>query len=173
MPTRKQEERPAGETIGQDRPPGSRVGDPGPGAPATGHNTVPDYGERSRVVERQPIARAEIASVVQRWAETLFNDDLDAHMQLYAPTLSVFHGRRNVSKESVRQEKERILGQYQNAHSYRISNILLSEGEDGSVVAVFRREWSANSGEQASSRSEQDHLTLRRIDGAWKIVGEA
>jgi len=157
---------------GQYRPPGSRVGDPGPGAPAIQHNTVPDYGERSRVIEREPIARDQIVSVVRRWAETLLGGDLEAHMQLYAPTLTTFHGRKNVSKESVRQEKERILGQYVDVHNYRISNILLTEGGDGTVVAAFRRDWSSNSGENASSRSDQDHLTLRRIDGAWKIVGE-
>lgn len=145
----------------QSKPKGTVVGDPG---------------ERSELalsgrLQDPQNPKDEIAAVLQRWVETLAGRNLDGHMDLYAPMLVKYNGKRNVSKESVRQQKQRFLSENPVLDRYEIRDLSVAPAEGGQLLAAFQSQWVAR-GNPAANGSSRERVTFRRQNGAWKIVGE-
>lgn len=140
------------------RPPNSRVGDPG------------ELARRETVDESRP-SPDTIPGIIYRWAETLLQRDLVAHMSLYAPRLERAGGLRILSREAVRREKERLVENLAGIRRFEIRDLRIQELSRGSAVAEFRTDWS--SGVAGSAVSTASHrLLFRHINGQWKIQSE-
>lgn len=64
-----------------------------------------------------------------------------------------------------------MFNEYPDIRLYTISDPAVeSLGADRATV-TFRKEWDARGARQFAG-AERQRLTLRRLDGAWKIVGE-
>lgn len=152
---------PAPAPVPQANPKGAVVGDPG---------------ERSELalsgrLQDPQSSKDEIAAVLQRWVETLAGRNLDGHMDLYAPMLVKYNGKRNVSKESVRQQKQRFLSENPVLDRYEIRELSVAPAEGGQLLAAFQSQWVAR-GNPSANGSARERVTFRRQNGAWKIIGE-
>lgn len=137
------------------RPPGSAVGD-------TGELS-------SRSPEPQTSASIEsIRGLIQRWADTLLAGDLDSHMNLYAPTLSLFNGSSNVSRDAAKAAKRRLISRLAGVRRFEMYDVRLRQSRQASVQAEFRIESDVmNRGVAGWYR-----LELQLVGGQWKIYSE-
>jgi hypothetical protein len=137
------------------RPPGARIGDTG------------EIGQEAR---SSPPSTSSIRGLIYHWADTLVSGNLDAHMALYAPSLDRFQGLSNVSRDSVRDDRQRLMRSFSGVRRFEIHDLRISNTSEDTAAADFRLMWSAGAYENASSVSHR--LQLRRIGNAWKIAGE-
>jgi hypothetical protein len=143
---------PAGERFLHYEPPGSTVGDPGE------LNPEPQLS----------LSLTPIQSLIRRWTDTLLAHDLDSHISLYAPTLNRFNGATNVTRETVRASKNRLLASLVTVRRFEIYNLRIRSSGNGFVSAEFRVESDA----VGSGVVGWYQLELRMIGDQWKICGE-
>jgi hypothetical protein len=149
---------------------------------AEAHDRQPtgEQGTRARSVVAQPTTRRSIGKsnlpgdlhvFLDRWRSTLISGDAGAQADLYANKVDRFFTKRNVSRDEVRREKERLLGQYPEFYRYEIGDVRVESMDGNRAVVSFRKDWDAR-GRGRFAGSERQRLTLRRESGSWKIVGE-
>jgi hypothetical protein len=114
---------------------------------------------------------SDINGLLNRWRDTVVRGDSKAHAILYAPKMDKFFRRRNVSRETVRREKARMMEIYPEVKRYEISDVRVESQRPNETVVSFRKEWDMR-GDRPFSGAERQRLTLRRIAGDWKIVSE-
>ena len=97
--------------------------------------------------------------------------DAAGQAALYADRVDKFFTKRDVSREDVRREKERMLSRYPEFHKYDIRDVRIESLNDDRAVLTLRKDWDAR-GRGRFSGSEQQRLTLSKQSGSWQIVGE-
>jgi uncharacterized protein (TIGR02246 family) len=125
------------------------------GAPASSSHSIPN----------------DVQAFLNRWRITLVAGDAAGQAALYADRVDKFFTKRNVSREDVRREKERMLSRYPEFHKYDIREVRIERLNDDRAVLTFRKDWDAR-GRGRFSGSEQQRLTLSKQSGSWQIVGE-
>jgi hypothetical protein len=114
-----------------------------------------------------------VLGVVELWRSTLEKGDLQTHVATYAPRVDRFFRQRRVSRQQVLREKERMLDRYPNINKYEVHDVRLESLKGGRAVVTFRKDWDTSGrGSRRFAGSERQRLTLRTVDGTWKIVGE-
>jgi hypothetical protein len=117
------------------------------------------------------IANMEIDDLLNHWRDSVIRGDVNAHVILYAPKMDQFFRRRNVTRETVRREKARMMELYPRVNRYEISDIRVESQRGNEAVVSFRKEWDMR-GDRPFSGAERQRLKLRRMSGDWKIVSE-
>ena len=107
-----------------------------------------------------------IHELLDRWAAALKKGDAEAASRCYAPVVSTYFSRHDVSRDGVRQSIRRV-----RLDVYRISGLAVTPVSDTRAVATFRKHWQT-SGRRRSSGEEAERMTLIRTDGAWLISSE-
>ncbi len=80
--------------------------------------------ESSRESEEAPaVPPSDINGLLDRWRDTVVRGDVNAHAILYAPKMDKFFRRRNVTRETVRREKARMMELYPDVKRYEISDV--------------------------------------------------
>jgi hypothetical protein len=136
----------------------------------------PASGERSRTLtqplepNRQNIP-GDVHAFLDRWRTTLISGDSAAQAALYAPRVHRFFTKRNVTREQVQREKERMLTRYPEFHKYDINDVHVQSQDNDRVIVTFRKDWEAR-GRGRFAGSEQQRLTLIKRAGTWQIVSE-
>jgi len=116
---------------------------------------------------------AGIHEFLDRWSGALKRGDVEAAAQCYAPVVSTYFTRHNVTREAVRQSIRQSRGRYGRLDMYRISGIGITPVSDSRAVATFRKHWQwRTSGGRRSSGEEEERMTLVRTEGAWQISSE-
>ncbi len=136
--------------------------------PATDSNTL---NRQAPSTEPTRDARAELRATLDEWVAATNARDIDRLMAFYPQTVSVFYQKRNVTRDAVRDEKNRLL--------QRASKIEVRVGEpetelapDGQTAAMrFRKSWDFAGVSPASGEVIQE-LRWRKTDAGWKITGE-
>ena len=118
-----------------------------------------------------PASGDDIHRLLDQWRLTVVRGDVSGQTNLYAPRLSRFFTKRNVSRDAVRKEKARMMKAYPEVNKYEISDVQVESNTGDEAVVSFRKEWDMN-GKRRFSGAERQRLRLRRIDGDWKIVSE-
>ena len=115
--------------------------------------------------------RSGIHELLDRWAGALKRGDVEAAAQCYAPVVSTYFTRHNVTREGVRQSIRQARARYGRLDVYRISGLGITPVSDSRAVATFRKHW-RTSGRGRSAGEEEERMTLVRTEGAWQISSE-
>jgi tetratricopeptide (TPR) repeat protein len=128
---------------------------------------VTSSAERSTATAVPP----DIEMLLSRWQSSTLSGDLESQVDCYAPLVEVFFRKVNVPREAVRLEKKKVLEQYPRTLTYEISDLQLESLAERRATITFRKEWDAR-GLRRFAGAERQRLTLAKVDGSWKIVGE-
>jgi hypothetical protein len=136
--------------------------------------TAPVVAEKEETSTRARSTDADTGGIdrlLARWRDTVAKGDVDGNTELYAPRVDRFFRERNVSQASVRKTKSQMMSLYPTVNKYEISDVKVEKNDGREAVVSFRKEWDMK-GQKPFSGAERQRLTLRRIGGDWKIVGE-
>ncbi|MCU1290635.1 MAG: hypothetical protein JWN60_2864 [Acidobacteria bacterium] len=113
----------------------------------------------------------QVSSVVDAWIDLTESQDINAYMNLYAPTVD-YYNRRGVSSGVIRGDKQRAFNEY-NSISMTVSNVNVTPDASGErATAVFDKEWVFEGQNKYSAGKVQSQLQLRKINDQWRITGE-
>ena len=116
--------------------------------------------------------KSDVSEKVNDWADSLESGNLNAHMSNYADRLDYYYNSRDVSLGTVRGDKQRAFGSYDDFHM-EISNLRVTPDASGEkATAVFDKEWEFEGAESRSKGKAQSQLQLTKIGGAWRVTGE-
>lgn len=116
---------------------------------------------------------AGIHALLDRWSGALKRGDVDAAVQCYAPVVSTYYARHDVTREAVRQSIRRDRARYGRLDFYRVSGVGITPVSDNRAVATFRKHWHWQaSGRGRPPGEEEERMTLVRSGGVWLISSE-
>ena len=126
-------------------------------------------------VEGTPVPpNADIAGIhalLDGWSAALRRGDVQAAAQCYAPVVSTYFARHEVTREAVVQSLRQSRDRYGRLEIYRISGLGITPVSDTRAVATFRKRWKT-SGRSRSAGEEEERMTLVRNRGVWQISSE-
>ncbi|HEX8287274.1 MAG TPA: hypothetical protein VF556_04725 [Pyrinomonadaceae bacterium] len=115
--------------------------------------------------------KKEVSSRVNSWVSLTQSRNINAYMNLYAPTVD-YYNRRGVSSSAIRADKQRAFGNYDSIEM-NISNLNVTTDASGeSATAVFDKEWVFEGDASYSAGKVQSQLQLKKINGQWLITSE-
>jgi len=114
---------------------------------------------------------AGIREFLDRWAGALRRGDVEAATACYAPVVTTYFDRHNVTREAVRQSIRQSRARYGRLDVYRISGLGITPVSDSRAIATFRKHWQF-SGRRRPAGEEEERMTLVRAAGAWQISSE-
>lgn len=126
---------------------------------------------REETFPEDPALTAQISTVLASWAEALKNGDESAFVAFYAPHLSSYFTKRNVSQEEVRKSVQASFVKYGRFGVCNISAVKITPQGADRAVAVFRKNWAA-SGSKPFAGEELERCLMTRESGEWKIASE-
>ena len=133
---------------------------------------TPQAAEVSEAPNRNDVPAA-VLGTVELWRSTLEKGDLQTHVATYAPRVDKFFRQRRVSRQEVRREKQRMMARYPDVNKYEVHDVRLESLKGDRAVVTFRKDWdTSGSGSRRFAGSEKQRLTLQRLGGEWKVVGE-
>jgi hypothetical protein len=113
----------------------------------------------------------EIQRFLERWRSTFAGENLQAHVETYAPRMELFFNRPNVSRDAVFAEKQRTFRMYPEVNKYEIHDVKLEHLTHDRAAVTFRKDWDM-SGDRGFAGSERQRLGLRKLSQGWQIVRE-
>lgn len=136
--------------------PGSRETVAGDSAPSAADNSAPSD---------------DIKTLLDKWVSSTRSHDVRANVDCYAPVVDSFFGRQAVSRDQLAREKQRQFQTIGRVRKFGLENVRVNRiGRDRAIVS-FDKEWSFGD-RNPFSGAERAELTIRNLDGAWKIIGE-
>jgi hypothetical protein len=112
-----------------------------------------------------------IHALLDGWSAALRRGDVQAAAQCYAPVVTTYFARHEVTREAVSQSLKQSRDRYGRLEIYRISGLGITPVSDTRAVATFRKRWKT-SGRTRSAGEEEERMTLVRNQGAWQISSE-
>lgn len=111
--------------------------------------------------------------ILGEWIAVNNAQDVNAQMGFYPPRLDRYYTLKNVSREHVRADKERIIGRARQV-TLEISEPTLAFSADGdTAILQFQKDYDIQGGPGERRGSVLQELRLRRnTAGYWKIVSE-
>lgn len=142
-----------------------------PVAESSEENPPAPKGAQSPQRTESPVKDGEIHSLLNRWRIAFVSGNPDGLAILYAPRMDQFFRQRNASRATVRREKARMMELYPHVNRYEISEVNIDPSGKNEAVVTFRKDWDMR-GDRRFTGSERQRLTLRKMQGDWKIVNE-
>jgi hypothetical protein len=116
---------------------------------------------------------AEIHGLLDRWSGALKRGEVEAAAQCYAPVVSTYFARHDVTRAAVRESIRRDRARYGRLDVYRISAVDITPVSDSRAVATFRKHWHWQaSGRGRPAGEEEERMTMVRTAGVWQISSE-
>ncbi len=112
----------------------------------------------------------QVRAVLDRWSESLLNNDVDAHAAAYAPWVGPYFTKARVTRAEIAAEARQTLKQYGLLKDYRISDVTVAVVDANHAIANFRKQWSTAGNRFAGAEREQ--LKLTRQGSEWLITSE-
>jgi hypothetical protein len=112
-----------------------------------------------------------IHDLVNRWASALKRGDVEAAALCYAPVVSTYFARHDVTRDAVRQSIRQSAARYAHLDVFRVSGLAVTPVSDSRAVATFRKHWQT-SGRRRTAGDEEERMTLVRTESAWRISSE-
>jgi hypothetical protein len=114
---------------------------------------------------------AGIHALLDQWSTALKRGDNQAAAACYAPLVSTYFARHDVSREAVQQSIRRSLTRNGGLDSFRISGLDITPAGDGRAAVAFLKHWQT-AGHRKFAGAERERMTLARSQGVWQIVAE-
>ena len=167
--TRRGEQAAAAAAANQAGPP-SRPARVSPEQPRTTGSTlqVPSLNRNA------PVARdtdRQVRMFLQKWVNAEKSTNIGDLTDLYAPKLSSYFTKQDVTRAGVRAVRELDDAKYGKMIVCNIKDIGVRVLDRGHAVATFRKHWQT-AGPRVLMREEQDELTLILDQRRWQIVAE-
>jgi serine/threonine protein kinase/ketosteroid isomerase-like protein len=116
--------------------------------------------------------RAEIAGALNDWVAATNAGNVDRQMMYYGPTVEAFYRARNVSRDAVRAEKERVFDQADRIE-VQAGEPQIKFSEDGQTASTrFRKRYVIEGPEENRRGEVMQELRWIKTDGGWKIISE-
>jgi ketosteroid isomerase-like protein len=115
---------------------------------------------------------AEVTAALDEWLRTMLAEDLEAHLRLYAESLSVYYLQRNVSLAFVRQTKAEWFQKWTVITMSRANLRTETDSATGEVVTTFDKTFNTQANGRSRSGLVQTELRWKRVNGAWRVSGE-
>jgi hypothetical protein len=87
----------------------------------------------------------------------------------YAADVNAFYGARHVSREWIKQNREKALSRVGKIRELIIDNVQLRQDRADHAMAIFDKSW--DFGGRYSGKVKQQ-LELGKLDGNWRITSE-
>jgi hypothetical protein len=116
-------------------------------------------------------APADVLGFIEKWRKSLATGDIDTQVSCYAPRVQKFFRERNVNRDQVRREKERLMRAYPKISRYDVRDLRLESISGNRAVVTFTKNWDAY-GATRFAGSERQRLTLQKYGSGWVIVAE-
>ncbi|MDQ6699566.1 MAG: hypothetical protein M3Z36_05215 [Acidobacteriota bacterium] len=123
------------------------------------------------IAAEDPIVTSQVKTLLFNWADALKRGDENAFVAFYAPQLSTYFTKRDVSQEVVRKSVEVTFLRYGSFRICEIGNIKVTPLGPDRAVAVFRKKWAAADADRFAGE-ELERCQLARYGTDWKIASE-
>lgn len=116
--------------------------------------------------------RAEIKGALEEWIAATNAGDVSKQMAFYNPTVEAFYRTRNVSREDVRAEKQRLFEQADRIE-VEAGEPQITFSRDGQLATTRFRKRYVIEGEEENRQGEVlQELRWINTAGGWKIISE-
>jgi serine/threonine-protein kinase len=116
--------------------------------------------------------RAEVTGAVEEWIEATNARDVGGQMSMYNSNLSAFYKKRNVSRDAVKAEKQRVIGAA-NKVEVATDEPEVNFSRDGRTATTrFRKRYVIEGDEKSREGEVLQELRWVRTPAGWKIVSE-
>jgi hypothetical protein len=116
-------------------------------------------------------SREQISALLSKWTSSLRHGDLKMQMTCYTPKLATYKGQHNVSREQVRQEKERLLVRYPSNRRVSLSNVQIKTGVSQADATALKT-WDFTGTETQWRGQAIIYFVFQKIGGRWMISSE-
>ncbi len=128
-----------------------------------------DPGKPASAALRAQVQR-EIRDLLSEWRESLLNEDVTAHANLYASTVGPYFRKSHATRAEIAGEVRRMLKQYGSLTTYKISDVTIAPVDENHAIANFRKQWKTAS--NRFSGEEREQLKFARHGDRWVITSE-
>jgi serine/threonine protein kinase len=119
------------------------------------------------------VARSEVMSAMNVWADSLRRRSVGDNLSLYADRLDIFYGRRNVDKGAVARNRQEIFSKYYSSTDVQLSNVSVDLDATGTSAKVFYdNTYNWMGGAHSMSGKSHNEMIMSRVNGRWLIVSE-
>jgi ketosteroid isomerase-like protein len=140
-----------------------------PTQPAASTTGVTD---RSGNADREaPPDSNSVRGLLDRWAASIRNHDVDAQVACYAPNVDQYFGLHNVTQQKIREQKQRLFSQIGTVRQFDVSNVQVQQNGPNRATISFDKTWDFGQRKRFAG-SERAVLTVAKISGEWRIVAE-
>lgn len=113
----------------------------------------------------------DIKALLDKWVSSTRSRDVRTNLDCYAPVVDSFYGRQGVSHDQLVREKQRQFGSTGRVRKFGLDNVRVQRIPPDRAIVSFDKEWSF--GDRIPfAGAERAELTIRNLDGAWKIIRE-
>ncbi len=112
-----------------------------------------------------------VRGTLDNWAEALTSGDADTVAAFYAPLVTRYFKKRNVTTAEVRRAVSDSLSRYGRPVILRLSGVSISPEGNGRATATFLKHWQTR-GPGVFAGEEEERLGFARVGGEWKIDSE-
>ena len=136
--------------------------------------------ERGPTVEGQPAAAARqprqdvgaLDAALNGWLEATKAGDVETQMRFYPNRVPVYYTWRNVTREAVRAEKQRVFGDATRLEITTETPTIELAGDGDSAVSRFRKRYVIEGPSVRRRGVVLQELRWERTPDGWRIVGE-
>ena len=147
---------------------------PLPVLPKTPEASVPgNTPAKSEINAETPASSVEVKRWLQGWAASMQTRDANAQAAFYADKLDRYLDQRNVGRSAVLRDREATIHMRKGLWTVKMENIVI-ERQTASEAEVRLVKHFIDEPEESESLESYvpTRLTLRRINGQWKITSE-
>jgi hypothetical protein len=119
---------------------------------ATQIAAAPPEADRVKPATEPAPADPSIRESLDRWIATMRTKDMAGQVRLYAPVVETFYGQHHVARS-------------------RIAAMQITQIAPDNAVVLFTKNWAFGNDSQRTG-AVRSQLTLKKIDGEWKVVAE-
>ena len=116
---------------------------------------------------------SDVRQTLAGWAQATNDNDVDREMSFYGDGLDRYFLARNVTREFIREDKQRLYSKGERFTSYQIDNVSIDQSSPDQAVASLTKHWNVmDAGGNTQTSQTNSRLWLRREQARWVITGE-
>jgi hypothetical protein len=117
-------------------------------------------------------AQKEVEALLNAWADSIRQRNLDEHMKYYAEVLDVYYNLKQVSRDRVRTDRAAAFSKY-TSMGMELANIKISVDPSGArATATFDKTFDFRSEEKNFNGSGLNRFSFVKAGASWRITGE-
>lgn len=116
--------------------------------------------------------RATLEAALQQWATTINQGRVREQIDLYLPRVSAYYGLRDIGRDDLLKEKERVLKRF-DAFKVNVSDVETELSDDGQNATMrFRKEYKISRNHNSRDGEVIAEMQWRKTAAGWRIASE-